>query len=181
MSTKTPIADSSLTSNESSEMTTNDKPVAFPKYSRRLALYLVLLLIFPATYYFFLATAGLPAWLSKFRLLNECILFGLIGGIVYCLRGIYVNHCVLKQWSVGWSLWYLLRPLVSMIMGGISYFILMSGLMAIGINNISKSPDHFFYLVAFFAGLRVDSFLKYFEGQISKRIGSNEQNKGKTS
>ncbi|WP_225854532.1 hypothetical protein [Aeromonas salmonicida] len=162
---------------ESSEVITNENLVAFPTYSRRLALYLVVLLAVPVTYYYFLNTTGLPLWLSKFKLLNECILFGLIGGCIYCLRGIYINHCVQKQWCGSWALWYLLRPLVSTVMGGISYFVLMSGLMAIGISGSIKSPDHFFYLAAFFAGLRVDSFLKHFEGQISKRIGSNEQNK----
>ncbi|ELA8193719.1 TPA: hypothetical protein ACPJ16_004969 [Vibrio alginolyticus] len=181
MSIKTPITDSNLVTIESSDVTTCEKPVVFPYYSRRLTLYLLLLLALPVAYYSLLVTTGLPAWLFKFRLLNECILFGLIGGVVYCLRGIYINHCVLKQWCGSWALWYLLRPLVSMIMGGVSYFILMSGLMAIGISDISKSPEHFFYLVAFFAGLRVDSFLKHFEGQISKRIGSNEQTKDKTS
>lgn len=175
MSIKTPIEQPSQATNESSETTNLEIPIAFPNYSRRLILYLLSLLALPATYYSLVATTELPIWLSKFKLLNECVLFGLIGGVVYCLRGIYVNHCVLKQWCASWAIWYLLRPLVSMIMGGMSYFILMSGLMAIGVNDISKSPEYIFYLVAFFAGLRVDSFLKYFEGQISKRIGNNEK------
>lgn len=175
-----PVTDSNLTK----KMIVIDNPAAFPKYSRRLTLYLLFLLFLPITYYYHLSLSDLPIWLSKFKLLNECILFGLIGGVIYCLRGMYVNHCALKQWCAGWSLWYLLRPLLSTMMGGISYFILMSGLMAAGMNATSKSPDYFFYLVAFFAGLRVDSFLKYFEGQISKHFNSSkdkESNKTKES
>jgi len=134
------------------------------------SLYLLGLLSVPFSYFIACSYGALPTWLSKHQLLVECVLFGLIGGCLYCLRAVYLNRCVRKSWDTIWLSWYVLRPLVSLIMGGMTYFMINVGLIAIGGKAIS-SPEHLFYILAFFSGLNVDGFLKKFEGQISKTTG----------
>jgi hypothetical protein len=50
-------------------------------------------------------------------------LVGGIGGCIYCLRAIYLQTCVKKQWSQEWLPWYYLRPIVSIACGGRKLFI----------------------------------------------------------
>ena len=137
------------------------------------SLYLLGLLGIPFSYFIACSYEVSPSWLNKHQLLIESVLFGLIGGCLYCLRAVYLNRCVRKSWDTIWLSWYLLRPLVSLIMGGMTYFMINVGLIAIGGKAIS-SPEHLFYILAFFSGLNVDGFLKKFEGQISKTTGVRE-------
>jgi len=55
------------------------------------------------------------------RIVIYCGLMGGVGGITYCLRGIYLNACVFKQWDKQWLPWYFIRPLVSVICGTVSW------------------------------------------------------------
>jgi hypothetical protein len=47
-----------------------------------------------------------PVWLENIGLLFHCILIGGIGGVVYCLRAVYLNACVRKSWDKEWHTWY---------------------------------------------------------------------------
>ena len=42
---------------------------------------------------------AVPIWLNNIELLVNCIMIGGIGGIMYCLRAVYVNACVKKSWE----------------------------------------------------------------------------------
>lgn len=98
-----------------------------------------------------------------------CILFGGVGGCVYCLRGVYLNSAVRDQWSNSWLIWYFIRPVVSSVIGGISFLFVNSGLLLLG---AAKNPDASqlgMWAVAFLAGLNVDKFVEKFEG-IGKSI-----------
>jgi hypothetical protein len=98
-----------------------------------------------------------------------CILFGGVGGCVYCLRGVYLSSSVRDQWSNKWLIWYFIRPVVSSVVGGISFLFVNSGLLLLG---AAKNPDASqlgMWAVAFLAGLNVDRFIEKFEG-IGKSI-----------
>lgn len=43
-----------------------------------------------------------------------CAIVGGLAGCIYCLRGIYLNRCVRKNWDTNWLAWYYIRPFVSM-------------------------------------------------------------------
>ena len=116
---------------------------------------------------------------QEFDLLFECILMGAYGGTLYCLHGVYFNYCVKKNWANEWIVWYLLRPLVSSICGGVSYLFLKAGLLVLGAKKQPDSTDLGFLAFAFIAGLNVDKFLKKIE-DLSKVTWGIEKSKSDT-
>lgn len=68
-----------------------------------------------------------------------CALIGGVGGCIYCLRAIYLNACVRKQWDDEWLPWYYIRPIVSIACGGVSYLFLRAGLLILESGTHSDS------------------------------------------
>ena len=102
----------------------------------------------------------LPEWLGTVQLPFRCILAGGFGGGVYCLRGIYLNACVRKQWDGDWWPWYYIRPLVSLVCGGVSFIFLKAGLLLLESAGSRPDATQLGYLaLAFIAGLNVDKFI----------------------
>lgn len=97
------------------------------------------------------------------------ILFGGVGGCVYCLRGVYLNSAVHNRWSNSWLIWYFIRPVVSCVIGGISYLFVSSGLLLLGASKNPEASQLGIWALAFLAGLNVDKFIEKFEG-IGKSI-----------
>lgn len=89
----------------------------------------------------------MPDWLSQYNLAIKCSLIGSLGGIVYCLRAVYVNRGAKDHWNDNWNVWYYLRPLVSFLIGGVSYVFLNAGLLVLDAGQ-SSSSSNFGYLVA---------------------------------
>jgi len=119
---------------------------------------------------------------EDFRLALSCILLGGAGGIMYCLRGAYFNYCVKKNWSNDWIPWYIIRPFVSMMCGGISYLFLKAGLLILEAQKESDASNLGFYTFAFIAGMNVDNFIKKVEeiaettwGIAKSRSSSNQE------
>lgn len=110
----------------------------------------------------------LPIWLMKYTTEINCIFFGLLGGSLYCLRGVYQSKCVRNDWDSRWCAWYFIRPIASSILGGMSVLFVSLGLLAF---TDAPEPTNAVYIVAFFAGLNVDRFLKKLEGQLSSSLG----------
>ena len=107
---------------------------------------------------------GNVPWLNgELRVVTICILFGGLGGVTYCLRGIYLNACARKQWDVGWLPWYMLRPIVSLVFGGISYLFVKSGLLLLGATQDQTGSQLGIWAMSFIAGLNVDRFLAKLE------------------
>lgn len=107
---------------------------------------------------------GEAAWLAgELRVAVLCVLFGGLGGITYCLRGVYLNACVRKHWDVGWLPWYLLRTVVSLILGRVSYLFVKTGLLLLGAAQAVNGPPLGIWALAFIAGLNVDRFLAKIE------------------
>lgn len=106
----------------------------------------------------------LPEWLAPFRQIFLCSLIGGIGGIVYCLRGVYLNRRLQEKWDDRWNTWYYLRPIVSLIIGGVAYIFLKAGLLVLDAQDSSEHNAYGFYALSFIAGLNVDKFIKKVEG-----------------
>lgn len=126
----------------------------------------------------------LPSWIDAIRIPFRCTLLGGIGGVVYCLRGVYLNASVRKQWDAAWIPWYYIRPFVSLACGGISFLFLKTGLLLLESKQASDSSDLGFYALAFIAGLNVDKFITKIEGiaqatwGIEKSRTANDASKG---
>jgi hypothetical protein len=97
------------------------------------------------------------------RLPLYCGICGGIGGVTYCLRGVYLNACVFDRWTEKWLPWYFIRPLVSFICGVVSYIFLKSGLIVLEAQQSEHPTNLAFYALAFIAGLNVDKFIEKLE------------------
>lgn len=99
-------------------------------------------------------------WLPiDLQIVAGSVLFGGLGGCTYCLRGVYLNACVLKSWDNAWLPWYFIRPFVSLILGGVSYLFVKSGLLLFGATQQQDASQLGIWAVAFLAGLNVDKFV----------------------
>jgi H+/Cl- antiporter ClcA len=92
-----------------------------------------------------------------------CGICGGVGGITYCLRGIYLNACVHKRWDDDWLPWYFIRPIVSFICGVVSFLFLKAGLIVLEARQEASASNLAFYALAFIAGLNVDRFIEKIE------------------
>ena len=106
---------------------------------------------------------ALPGWIGNIDLAFRCVLAGGYGGCVYCLRGVYLNACVKKRWDNDWQPWYYIRPVVSLVCGGISWLFLEAGLLVLESQHEPTSTNLGFYTLAFIAGLNVDKFIAKIE------------------
>lgn len=106
------------------------------------------------------------------------ILFGGLGGVSYCLRGVYLNACVYKKWNIDWLPWYLIRPFLSLVLGGISYLLIKSCLLLLNANQ-GDINQLGIWLLAFLAGLNVNKTLARIEsiGESTWGIEQSRQSK----
>jgi hypothetical protein len=107
--------------------------------------------------------------LASYKIGLTCILIGGLSGCVYCLRAIYLNASVRKNWDVDWHVWYYLRPIVSASCGGAGYLFLKAGLLVLDAKTQSDSNEFGFYALALVAGYNVDNFLKKLE-EVSEAV-----------
>lgn len=100
-----------------------------------------------------------------------CFYFGIIGGITHCLRSVYLHTSLLADWDSRWNTWYFLRPLVSGIMGVISFIFVKAGLLAFSSEIASENRAFAFIAIAFLAGYNVKNFLAKIEDVSKSLIG----------
>lgn len=105
----------------------------------------------------------LPDWLLKHTLVVKCSFVGAIGGILYCIRAVYLNKCVRKKWDEDWHIWYYLRPIASTISGFVSFIFLKAGLLVLDAATDQNAIFFGYLAIAFIAGYNVDNFLKKIE------------------
>ena len=104
------------------------------------------------------------------ELFPRCLMAGVTGGALYCIRGIYVYFSARQNWGNQWIVWHLGRPPASMICGGVCYLFLKSGLLLLsGENTETDFSPYIYYVLAFMAGYNVDNFTRKLE-EISKAI-----------
>lgn len=123
----------------------------------------------------------LPNWIKPYETALFCGIAGGFGGIVYCLRGVYLNVCVRNSWESKWIVWHIIRPVLSIICGVISFLLLKAGLILL---DASPNPDnnyYGFYMFAFVAGLNVDKFLQKIEDIAQTTWGIDKTRAGKDS
>jgi hypothetical protein len=125
----------------------------------RVVAYLGLFLVALAGAYVAVLSGTIPGWLSPARSAALCAITGGVGGVLYCLRAVYLNACVRDSWSPKWLPWYFIRPVTSVIAGGVSYFVLEAGLLILDTQPRSGGSHLGFYVLAFVAGLNVDKFV----------------------
>ena len=130
---------------------------------RGIVIYLLIFGLILAGLFAFNYHPNFPEWLKQFDLVYLCIIMGGLGGITYCLRGVYINACVKKNWDVEWHPWYYIRPIVSLICGGISYLFLKAGLIVLEAQQNLEATNLVFLALAFIAGLNVDKFVSKIE------------------
>lgn len=138
---------------------------------RIIAYYLIALLLILGLFLFSIAALGLPVWLERYELLLICLAIGGIGGCVYLIRSIYIHVCALKDWDDSWQTWYYLRPIISIICGGVSYVFLKAGLLFLNASIKGDSHDFGFIALAFIAGFNVDNFLEWLETKSQSVLG----------
>ena len=101
----------------------------------------------------------LPDWLTIHSLPYECALIGALGGVIYCLRAVYLNRSVRGEWDENWHVWYYLRPIVSLLVGAVAFIFLKAGLLILDTVTTEESRPFGFLALSFIAGLNVDRFL----------------------
>lgn len=107
---------------------------------------------------------ALPHAYEPLRVALTCCATACIGGCLYCVRAVYLNRCVRKNWDTDWHTWYFLRPVASFICGGASFLFLKAGLLVLESNTKDNASEIGFYALAFVAGLNVDKFVAKIEG-----------------
>lgn len=143
---------------------------------RKIIFYLIGWLVVAVCSFFVHKLLAFPQWYLDNIIFARCASFGLIGGIIYCLRGVYVNYCVKGNWDKNWEVWYYLRPLTSGISGFISLVFLKAGLLVL---EADQNPDAIAYgylAIAFIAGYNVDNFMKKIEAVAQTIWGIQKSN-----
>ncbi|WP_028886769.1 hypothetical protein [Teredinibacter turnerae] len=121
-----------------------------------------------------------PNWVGGYLLPLKCILMSSVGGALYCLRAVYVNKCVNKNWDVDWETWYYLRPVTSAISGFVAFVFLKAGLIVLEANQVQGAGDFGFLAFAFVAGLNVDKFVLKIE-DVAKAVFGIEKSRASES
>ena len=144
--------------------------------------YLAVLLAIDAVAGFEIVISPLQTTRPDIFLALCCSTAGLAGGLVNCLRSVYLNACVYKQWDPTWHVWYYLRPILSSIMGLVAFVFIRAGLVVFGSSDARTSGASIYgYLaVCFIAGYNVRRFLERIEGvsEASFGIKKKSENKG---
>ncbi|MHA1975095.1 MAG: hypothetical protein ACTSW1_19070 [Candidatus Hodarchaeales archaeon] len=130
---------------------------------KKIIWYLIIWLIVVITLSALHKIIELPKWYIENLLLAQCTMIGALGGILYCLRGVYLSHCAGNGWDDKWSVWYYLRPLTSSISGFVSCIFLKAGLLALEAAQNTEATLYGYLAIAFIAGYNVDNFMKKLE------------------
>lgn len=120
-----------------------------------------------------------PEWLIGYELAVNCILLATLGGVMYCLRAIYLERCVRKNWDSDWETWYYLRPMTSAISGVVAYIFLKAGLIVLEAEQSAESGNYGFLALAFIAGFNVSNFSQKIEDIAKSTFGIEKSRSSK--
>jgi hypothetical protein len=148
---------------------------------KRVIGYLIAALVFILLAFVALRTLNLPDWIAGYRLAAHCSLVAALGGVLYCLRSVYLNRCVHNRWSEEWEVWYYLRPLASAICGIVAYLFLKAGLVVLDAKDSGDDGNFGYLAFAFFAGLNVDKFVAKIEELGQSLFGIEKSRNAKSS
>ena len=159
----------------------NDKTTTRSTEIKLIAFYLIILLLIISAALLYNNSTIVHDELVKFHLIFNCILIGGVGGILYGLRSVYINNSVKKNWDKSWEIWYYLRPIVSLITGGISFLVIKAGLLVLEANLKSDSSHFGIFVLALIAGLNVDRFISKIEDLAQATWGIEKSRSSKRS
>jgi len=114
---------------------------------------------------------NIPTWLKEFELAINCIIVSTLAGVLYCMRAIYLNYSVQKNWDTHWEVWYYLRPIASSITGLVAYIFLKASIIILEADQVENAGNYGYLAFAFIAGFNVDQFLKKIEGLAKSSFG----------
>lgn len=97
------------------------------------------------------------------KLIAQCVFIGGVGATTYCLRTVYLNIIKGLEDYDKWAIWYYLRPILGLVMGGISWLFLKAGLLALQSESSSPLQGAVFMSLAFIAGYNISQFLRKLE------------------
>lgn len=106
----------------------------------------------------------------------RCVVIGGLGGVLYCLRAVYLTVAVRKLTIKEWAVWYFLRPIVSAGCGSVAYLFASAGLLVLEANTDAGATLLGFYALSFIAGYNVDKFLEKLE-EIAKSVWGIEKSR----
>ena len=123
-----------------------------------LLLWLITLILIPIVTYFYSLRDSL------IRSLIYIASSGGLGGIIYLIRSFYM-HIFEKNFREDAFWWYIFRPFSSVVIGVMSYFLIVGGLMSIGnVSSINYERGIMFYSgIAFLAGFSFTQFANKLE------------------
>ena len=101
----------------------------------------------------------------------DVALWGLVGGCIYCTRGLYLQYCAKKEWDNRWIVWHIIRPVVSAAAGVLSLLFVKAGLIVFEASSLNTANNYGVYAFAFIAGLNVDNFIKKIESIFEEILG----------
>jgi len=153
-----------------------DTLICYIPIMRKIIGYLLFLFLLLTIVLFLEFTNLLPGWYYAYQLFFHCLIASGIGGIVYCLRAVYLHASVHKNWDNEWQLWYYIRPLLSLIMGGVSFVFLKAGLLILDASQNSDTTNYGFIALSFIAGFNVSKFLSKLE-DISQSVWGIEKSR----
>lgn len=102
-------------------------------------------------------------WIAEYQIWFEMSFLGLVGCCVYCLRSLYEQFCVKKCWDNRWIVWHVIRPVVAVIMGAVSFLIVKVGFLLLLAPESGTYRYYGAYIIAFIAGLNVSNFIQRME------------------
>ncbi|CAH2900334.1 MAG: hypothetical protein PCALPYG88_4266 [uncultured Paraburkholderia sp.] len=144
-----------------------------------IALYLIAILACATGAVLYMSLGLLPPAFADVRVGLMCAAIGAVGGCLYCLRAVYVNRCVRKSWSTDWHCWYFLRPITSIVCGGVSFLFLKAGLLVLESGTKNNASEIGFYALAFIAGLNVDKFVGKIE-DVAQAVWGIDKSRSRT-
>ena len=93
--------------------------------------------------------------------LRELINIGIsggLGGTVYCMRGFY-QQLGKKEFDNIWFWWYIFRPVISIIVGTFSYFMISGGVLVLSTQADPSKSFIFYSSISFIIGLTFSRFM----------------------
>jgi len=123
---------------------------------------------------------AIPIYVYQAEIINDPLLKSLIyiscagglGGVVYLVRS-FIKHIFEQNFRTDVFWWYIFRPFTSMIIGAISYFLIVGGLLSLGsVSSVDYEKSVMFYCgVSFLAGFSFTQFADKLE-ELAKTLFS---------
>ncbi|MTB53444.1 hypothetical protein [Lewinella sp. W8] len=144
------------------------------------AAYLITFLFVLVALLLFTLSGYSPSWISDYNVVIQCCFAGGFGAVSYCLWAIYYHYSREQDWDDVWIPWYLLRPILGIIIGGFTYFLVAAGLFVLEASPDADASYLGIFALAFIAGLNTDQFIAKTEDLVSNIWGIEPSGLSKT-